>query len=263
MSNSHFTSTLENLKIVRFCHETWRVTCTVVQNIHVRQLSHCGCGFLCLEYQCWHYLVTQHCLFHSFMTWLLSLHSCLKHLGSAHHDLTLTLIPELLGTHPYFDTPEPDMDDPACILSISWKDSLFIAMHGFLKVCGIDQICLKKEVIFFIQHMSVDSIIVVRNYIIRYWCDGANIELGCWMSYYGVPVSWLYSQALFISQRQSTTSCASCQGQTLYLYFQLFTGFDIGRPFCQLLSIDYGKITMLDWTGKIEHVEHGSCVTRD
>ncbi|XP_071798117.1 integrator complex subunit 4-like [Asterias amurensis] len=45
----------------------------------------------------------------------LSIWNCMKHLGSAHHDLTLTLIPELLGTHPYFDTPEPDMDDPAYI----------------------------------------------------------------------------------------------------------------------------------------------------
>ncbi|XP_038050789.1 integrator complex subunit 4-like [Patiria miniata] len=44
-----------------------------------------------------------------------SIWNCLKHLGIAHHDLTLTLVPELLGTHPYFDTPEPDMDDPAYI----------------------------------------------------------------------------------------------------------------------------------------------------
>ncbi|XP_022098018.1 integrator complex subunit 4-like [Acanthaster planci] len=44
-----------------------------------------------------------------------SIWNCLKHLGKSHHDLTLTLVPELLGTHPYFDTPEPDMDDPAYI----------------------------------------------------------------------------------------------------------------------------------------------------
>lgn len=41
---------------------------------------------------------------------------CLKFLGSRHPTLVLPLVPELLSTHPYFDTPEPDMDDPACIL---------------------------------------------------------------------------------------------------------------------------------------------------
>ncbi|XP_072034056.1 integrator complex subunit 4-like [Amphiura filiformis] len=44
-----------------------------------------------------------------------SIWKCVKHLGLAHPDLTLTLVPEFLGTHPYFDTPEPDMDDPAYI----------------------------------------------------------------------------------------------------------------------------------------------------
>lgn len=43
---------------------------------------------------------------------------CLKFLGSRHPTLVLPLVPELLSTHPYFDTPEPDMDDPACILHI-------------------------------------------------------------------------------------------------------------------------------------------------
>lgn len=41
---------------------------------------------------------------------------CLKFLGSRHPTLVLPLVPELLSTHPFFDTPEPDMDDPACIL---------------------------------------------------------------------------------------------------------------------------------------------------
>lgn len=41
---------------------------------------------------------------------------CLKFLGSRHPTLVLPLVSELLSTHPYFDTPEPDMDDPACIL---------------------------------------------------------------------------------------------------------------------------------------------------
>ncbi|CAF88389.1 unnamed protein product, partial [Tetraodon nigroviridis] len=33
--------------------------------------------------------------------------------GSRHPTLVVPLVPELLNTHPYFDTPEPDMDDPA------------------------------------------------------------------------------------------------------------------------------------------------------
>lgn len=41
---------------------------------------------------------------------------CLKFLGSRHPTLVLPLVPELLSTHPFFDTAEPDMDDPACIL---------------------------------------------------------------------------------------------------------------------------------------------------
>ncbi|XP_071839499.1 integrator complex subunit 4-like isoform X2 [Apostichopus japonicus] len=45
----------------------------------------------------------------------LSIWNCLKHLGSSHPNLTHSLVPELLGTHPFFDTPEPDMDDPAYI----------------------------------------------------------------------------------------------------------------------------------------------------
>lgn len=43
---------------------------------------------------------------------------CLKFLGARHPTLVLPIVPELLSTHPYFDTPEPDMDDPACILSV-------------------------------------------------------------------------------------------------------------------------------------------------
>ncbi|KAH0625244.1 hypothetical protein JD844_033607 [Phrynosoma platyrhinos] len=47
-----------------------------------------------------------------------SIWKCLKFLGGRHPTLVLPLVPELLGTHPFFDTPEPDMDDPACILFI-------------------------------------------------------------------------------------------------------------------------------------------------
>ncbi|XP_053781266.1 integrator complex subunit 4 isoform X1 [Desmodus rotundus] len=44
-----------------------------------------------------------------------SIWKCLKFLGSRHPTLVLPLVPELLSTHPYFDTAEPDMDDPAYI----------------------------------------------------------------------------------------------------------------------------------------------------
>lgn len=49
------------------------------------------------------------------LTFLIFSARCLKFLGSRHPTLVLPLVPELLNTHPYFDTPEPDMDDPACI----------------------------------------------------------------------------------------------------------------------------------------------------
>ncbi|XP_074658492.1 integrator complex subunit 4-like isoform X2 [Tubulanus polymorphus] len=45
----------------------------------------------------------------------LSIWTCMKLLGEHHPDLTLPLVPDLLSTHPFFDTPEPDMDDPAYI----------------------------------------------------------------------------------------------------------------------------------------------------
>lgn len=44
-----------------------------------------------------------------------SIWKCMKFLGKHHSNLALSLIPELLCLHPYFDTPEPDMDDPAYI----------------------------------------------------------------------------------------------------------------------------------------------------
>ena len=44
-----------------------------------------------------------------------SIWKCLKFLGSRHPTLVLPLVPELLSTHPFFDTAEPDMDEPAYI----------------------------------------------------------------------------------------------------------------------------------------------------
>lgn len=42
-----------------------------------------------------------------------SIWKCLQKLGAKHPELTLPLVPDLLGIHPYLDMPEPDMDDPA------------------------------------------------------------------------------------------------------------------------------------------------------
>ena len=41
-----------------------------------------------------------------------------KKLGSTHAELVLPLVTQLLEIHPFFDTPEPDIEDPAylCIL---------------------------------------------------------------------------------------------------------------------------------------------------
>lgn len=48
-----------------------------------------------------------------------SIRSCLAELGASHPYLTLPLVPQLLGRHPFFDTPEPDVDEPSCILYIN------------------------------------------------------------------------------------------------------------------------------------------------
>ncbi|XP_028400177.1 integrator complex subunit 4-like isoform X2 [Dendronephthya gigantea] len=44
-----------------------------------------------------------------------SIWNCLKHLGNQHQNLAVALVPELLSTHPFFATSEPDVDDPAYV----------------------------------------------------------------------------------------------------------------------------------------------------
>eukprot|EP00088_Acartia_fossae_P000160 TRINITY_DN10050_c0_g1_i1.p1 TRINITY_DN10050_c0_g1~~TRINITY_DN10050_c0_g1_i1.p1 ORF type:complete len:939 (+),score=261.73 TRINITY_DN10050_c0_g1_i1:63-2879(+) len=41
-----------------------------------------------------------------------------KHLGANHPDLTLPLVTSLLHIHPFFDTPEPDIEDPAYLCNL-------------------------------------------------------------------------------------------------------------------------------------------------
>uniref|UniRef100_UPI00358FD580 integrator complex subunit 4 n=1 Tax=Myxine glutinosa TaxID=7769 RepID=UPI00358FD580 len=44
-----------------------------------------------------------------------SIWRCLQHLGQRHPNLVLPLVPVLLSTHPYFDSPEPNVDDPSYV----------------------------------------------------------------------------------------------------------------------------------------------------
>ena len=41
-----------------------------------------------------------------------------QHLGANHPDLTLPLTTSLLDIHPFFDTPEPDIEDPAYLCTL-------------------------------------------------------------------------------------------------------------------------------------------------
>jgi hypothetical protein len=41
-----------------------------------------------------------------------------QHLGANHPSLTLPLVTSLLDIHPYFDTPEPDIEDPAYLCTL-------------------------------------------------------------------------------------------------------------------------------------------------
>ncbi|XP_073468906.1 integrator complex subunit 4 [Aquarana catesbeiana] len=57
-----------------------------------------------------------------------SIWKCLKFLGSRHPTLVLSLVPDLLGSHPFFDVPEPDMDNPSYI-------ALLVLIFNAAKTC--------------------------------------------------------------------------------------------------------------------------------
>ncbi|KAG5344334.1 INT4 protein, partial [Acromyrmex charruanus] len=62
-----------------------------------------------------------------------SIRSCLAELGASHPYLTLPLVPQLLGRHPFFDTPEPDVDEPsyASVLVLIFNAALHCpSMHA-------------------------------------------------------------------------------------------------------------------------------------
>nr|CAD7401906.1 unnamed protein product [Timema poppensis] len=74
---------------------------------------------------------------------------CLQKIGQSHPELTLPLVPELLAIHPFFDTPEPDVEDPACILH---------SHTLWFNVCE-----LELEQFYNIQHLYVCILILVFN----------------------------------------------------------------------------------------------------
>ncbi|XP_015599164.1 integrator complex subunit 4 [Cephus cinctus] len=62
-----------------------------------------------------------------------SIRSCLAALGASHPYLTLPLVPQLLGRHPFFDMPEPDVDEPsyASVLVLLFNAALHCpSMHA-------------------------------------------------------------------------------------------------------------------------------------
>ncbi|KAF7387888.1 hypothetical protein HZH66_010655 [Vespula vulgaris] len=62
-----------------------------------------------------------------------SIRICLAALGASHPYLTLPLVPQLLGRHPFFDTPEPDVDEPsyASVLVLIFNAALHCpSMHA-------------------------------------------------------------------------------------------------------------------------------------
>ncbi|KYQ50707.1 Integrator complex subunit 4 [Trachymyrmex zeteki] len=62
-----------------------------------------------------------------------SIRNCLAELGASHPYLTLPLVPQLLGRHPFFDTPEPDVDEPsyASVLVLIFNAALHCpSMHA-------------------------------------------------------------------------------------------------------------------------------------
>ncbi|XP_066588194.1 integrator complex subunit 4 [Prorops nasuta] len=62
-----------------------------------------------------------------------SIRSCLAALGASHPYLALPLVPQLLGKHPVFDMPEPDVDEPsyASVLVLIFNAALHCpSMHA-------------------------------------------------------------------------------------------------------------------------------------
>ena len=55
-----------------------------------------------------------------------------KKLGSTHAELVLPLVTQLLEIHPFFDTPEPDIEDPAYLSILVLKSFEFASLRAFL-----------------------------------------------------------------------------------------------------------------------------------
>nr|CAD7263757.1 unnamed protein product [Timema shepardi] len=76
---------------------------------------------------------------------------CLQKIGQSHPELTLPLVPELLAIHPFFDTPEPDVEDPACILHSHtlWFNVCELELEQFY---NIQHLCLNS--LFLVPHLT-------------------------------------------------------------------------------------------------------------
>ena len=60
-----------------------------------------------------------------------SVWKCLQVLGGSHAHLVATMVPQLLSTHPFFMSKEPDVDDPACILPSSHSFFFAVSLLSF------------------------------------------------------------------------------------------------------------------------------------
>lgn len=75
----------------------------------------------------------------------LSAFGCLQRVGLKHPDLCMSLTPQLIQDHPFFDSAEKDVEDPACKHnSFYLRHNLFSNYHSrCLRVDSIVQ-CIKE-----------------------------------------------------------------------------------------------------------------------
>ena len=80
-----------------------------------------------------------------------------KKLGTTHSELVLPLVPQFLEIHPFFDTPEPDIEEPSylCILVLVFNASFNCPTLNPLldevsqNVYEKDPLFLKKDSLYF------------------------------------------------------------------------------------------------------------------
>lgn len=65
-----------------------------------------------------------------------STYRCLQKVGAQHPELVLPLVPQLLNIHPFFDTAEPDVENPQCTI-------LFLL--PFYYYCNFRYLCINFD----------------------------------------------------------------------------------------------------------------------